>query len=1352
MRSLILGIIGAVIGYYATGGSPSGAMYGFYIGASIGAYYDYSQQEFEGTRLDDLTLQVTSYGQSIKKVYGRALVSGSVIWSTGKKEYTKTEDVGKGGSPSIKNYKYAADFLILVCEGAVDGIVKIWADTELIYDASGGNRVKNKDFKLEDMRISLGDGTNSVDTYIESIEGTGNQPAHKGYCTVRFANFQLERYGNRIPNFRFEVIANGAESDGFVTVNDMSSESATYVTEQNFFLATGREVAVSLCEEGDYFVHDLATDSYQRVETGEVMAAFLEAASVASVTFQGIAYNRMTGMVAIGAYWIGSHSTLGTSPCVVFEFFIGSSLISEYNHLGAYGAGGSGFQPQAIIPITNSIDYVVVCTGKIVKIHMPNDSFNVNITTPAFAGEICWPAIDTLRNHIWICSDVSTNLLYIIDLITFDVVRVVDTSADGTAAMGGRLTYCAKRDRMLCTPVGADPDYCYLIDPDDFNIATGKFNYEKTWASPDNAQQITAAAYDAYQDRMFIVHNNDLYQLKDDETTALIYEFATGRGFYEMEWFDDFNGLVGIDGSHSYCSLYKLDRLTGSTVYLKDVVEAVLEDSGLTSDDYDCTALASIEIDGFVKNNVGSARALLAPLQQAFFFDIIQSDGKIKMVTRGGSSIVTIPYDDIGAVEKLDSEDPPVAIGFTRMQDRELPKEISLNYLAENRNYDIAVQRTVNTVTDSDNEMTVTLPIVMSDNRAKLVSEAILRAVWVGRDKYKFSLPWTYLYLEPGDLITITDADGETILVRIVTMNFGLPYTIEIEACADEPSIYSSTTAGISSATDEIPSIARQYYSESLLFDTHLLNDEPGVTYGFYAAAAPRSGEVIPSWAGCIMYRSPNAQTWDELDTFGNSRGVTVFGIAESALADVENPYVWDRTNTVTVFVKNGDLTGLPEADVLNRENVAILGSEIIAFSGVTDNGDGSYTLDTLLRGLRGTDVNTGSHSAGEIFFLLDNANIKRIEDILANKDTTFYYTSITNNTLEYSFDSTAFTNTALGMKPYSVAHLSAYPNSSNEIVIDWVRRGRTNNEWANGIDVPLGESSELYDIEYYVEGVLEATTSNDTTEGYTLSSADRVTYIGDGVWPVYIHCYQKNAEYGRGYVSIYHTWCGSTNPAVNFANYPSLETDYDNLANETPKTWVNQWGNWDGKLRVAASGSYPGEYYIGMYTDAGTTNKRRLIYWDMPDTDINDAPITEVLTKFRVTSVGTDTTGNGFRLFMRAGGDQGSENGYFVGINGDLSGYRLVKYVSGTGSTLVTSSTSLSSANRYWIRMRIVGTCIKVKIWQDGTSEPSTWEFVEYDTDLTTGKVGIGHYEDTIGVAVYEFALAYGNDTATEI
>lgn len=53
-----------------------------------------------GSRLNDLTIQTSTYGDAIPLIYGRAKISGNIIWSSDIKETIQTRKVSSGGKGS----------------------------------------------------------------------------------------------------------------------------------------------------------------------------------------------------------------------------------------------------------------------------------------------------------------------------------------------------------------------------------------------------------------------------------------------------------------------------------------------------------------------------------------------------------------------------------------------------------------------------------------------------------------------------------------------------------------------------------------------------------------------------------------------------------------------------------------------------------------------------------------------------------------------------------------------------------------------------------------------------------------------------------------------------------------------------------------------------------------------------------------------------------------------------------------------------------------------------------------------------------------------------------------------------
>lgn len=206
MGELVLGAAGAAVA--GIPGLGITAFTGFQIGVTLGALlFPPSGPSFDRGRLDEIRIQNAQQGSPIPIMYGRNRTAGTIIWASGLKERSATSSSGGkgGGSVTTTDYSYSTSVAIMVCEGPVSKIRRIWANEQVIYDwRTGGSPTLAAWVDSDKVRIYLGNQT-TPDTAIEAAEGVGYVSAHKGMCYVVFEDLQLAEVGNNIPNFNFEV-------------------------------------------------------------------------------------------------------------------------------------------------------------------------------------------------------------------------------------------------------------------------------------------------------------------------------------------------------------------------------------------------------------------------------------------------------------------------------------------------------------------------------------------------------------------------------------------------------------------------------------------------------------------------------------------------------------------------------------------------------------------------------------------------------------------------------------------------------------------------------------------------------------------------------------------------------------------------------------------------------------------------------------------------------------------------------------------------------------------------------------------------------------------------------------------
>ncbi|MBX3597061.1 MAG: glycoside hydrolase/phage tail family protein [Rhizobiaceae bacterium] len=195
MATIVLQAAGAFIGSYlgATGAAivtAAATVGGYLIDRSLAG-----PDRIEGARLDGARAFTAEEGAPLPRVYGAARIGGTLIWATRFEEVKQTQrQGGKGGGTRVTQYSYFGNAAFALCEGPIAGIRRVWADG------------KELDLTRIEMRVYCGNETQLADPLIEVKQGAANTPAYRGVAYVVFERLPLDDFGNRLPQFNFEVL------------------------------------------------------------------------------------------------------------------------------------------------------------------------------------------------------------------------------------------------------------------------------------------------------------------------------------------------------------------------------------------------------------------------------------------------------------------------------------------------------------------------------------------------------------------------------------------------------------------------------------------------------------------------------------------------------------------------------------------------------------------------------------------------------------------------------------------------------------------------------------------------------------------------------------------------------------------------------------------------------------------------------------------------------------------------------------------------------------------------------------------------------------------------------------------
>ncbi len=1233
MARLAIQLVGGFIGASIPG-------VGFGIGAFIGGIIGNLLFPPKGTttigpRLQDLSVNASTYGKTIPFGYGTMLYNGNIIWSPGLVEHEKRETSGggKGGAPSqtVITFTYTASYAILFMEGPISTYSRIWGDTKLLRDPF---LVQNADGTIEgdldilgkfegNMTFHLGTETQTPDPTMQAEEGIGNISAHRGFAYITFTDLPLEDFGNRIPNTRAEILVNSTRLYPFRTHPNLTTANVRFsmlnfrktrvfawdivsgamhvaelkitdlsIVKSTVIPAPGGTLHFSSTEDYFRWAFDVFDNFYWPVKdtavSGDPVRRFLKV-NLDSLSWRigadhGIALRSQGVPYACGNYIDGTgiartramYGVRSGGPDILiwkrFPDLLGGIpdprgididqsdpftqiTVVDESTLPAFILGNYG-------PVIDNEGFAWVMNGVVsnqkrydqVSLVQLNE-FGViwlrNEGLAAFADKDILPGHNIVWGHLGVSFDTTTNSLILltgsgtrVDVARFNLdtkkidAQIFGSPTDGGVDIGNATSHQLYSDRRLCfEDLGSwiDYDNRFLDPPNIWFLIGANGGLDQQIAHEIDISTFTLVGNGPDDGGGYNYENWE----KPDPPTETFFQWGA--------WYNPVNhSIVHISSSDSGSPCvrtpyedvqsYFLDRegiTPDDVVNIQTIVDDLLSRSGLTGADIDTSALGREaaadpkfpefkDVIGFAVDKQQTARNVLEMLSNAFVFHLVESDWKIKAVWRGDVVVNPdiVPIEDLGA-HSFGSRRPP-EITEVRQQDAELPSRVTVSHIDQQREYQDNTQhakRAAELVTFTE-ILNIAYPLVINHSQAKLMAFISLFTAIVGRRTFEFTLPPKYIKYDPGDFLTIP-VGGVQERVIISSTDLAGSGLIKMTAMLDDPEVFQPPFGDIANVGTSAPVpqgstvLGELGLTGSVLYlmDIPLLRDLDDGT-GIYMGSTGADG-----WPGDIVFKSNSGFDYLAFQTFVSVQS-SIAGSATTVLADGITT-IFDEANSVTVFLVDSTLTlaSITEAQILDGANPALLGSEIIQFRDVVDNGDGTWTLSGLLRGRKGTEQHTASHVAGERFVFLDKAQTRRIPENESDIGALRFYKAVTIGASIDDAGAIGFTNTSIGQKPLSVVHVAITRNGSNDIIITWIRRTRVDGGWRDLVDVSLAEATESYSIDILdTPGGTVKRTLTSTTPTVTYTIGDQTTDFSGARDPVDIEIFQISAVVVRGF------------------------------------------------------------------------------------------------------------------------------------------------------------------------------------------------------------------------------------------
>lgn len=599
---------------------------------------------------------------------------------------------------------------------------------------------------------------------------------------------------------------------------------------------------------------------------------------------------------------------------------------------------------------------------------------------------------------------------------------------------------------------------------------------------------------------------NNIYKVKDG-TQILEANIASGN-FAPNKLFYTNSNFYGTSINITERSLYIAAKTVASKdIEVSSIVKSLCLEAGVAEDEIVVDSLKGIKCRGYVLANIMTAGSAIEQLANYFFFDIVESDDKLKYIKRGNPPVARIPEDDLAA--HVDGSDLPDDLESTRQPSLELPNKVTLKYMDYEADYQVNSRVARRFTIKTQSSINPEVAVVMNATQAMTMANRILYCQWNDRTTYKLYLSIKYWYLEPTDVIEV-ERDGEYKTMRITEIGYqnGI---LTVSAVAEDSSIYDVVEVADSS-NYRTTSLSYSSTTDLNLLDIPLLRDEDDANLINYMSA---NGLSPNGWGGAQVYKSLDGSSYATLNEYLTRGGI--FGVAKNALADWKDN-VPDFVNTLTVRM-NGALNSTSEANFFSKANAILVGDEILQFQYAEAKGDNVFELKHLMRGRLGTERFKNTHRIGEKVVLLNMSGLYVINSSYSEIGQERVFKAVSNGETLDDALAVKFTNNAASKMPYSPCHLGGGRDGSGNLTLQWVRRTRINGGWNNKINVPLGETTELYEVDIIKpDGTVARTIENLTSPTCIYTAAQQVSDFGSVQSSVKFTVYQISSMVGRGF------------------------------------------------------------------------------------------------------------------------------------------------------------------------------------------------------------------------------------------
>jgi hypothetical protein len=354
-------------------------------------------------------------------------------------------------------------------------------------------------------------------------------------------------------------------------------------------------------------------------------------------------------------------------------------------------------------------------------------------------------------------------------------------------------------------------------------------------------------------------------------------------------------------------------------------------------------------------------------------------------------------FSDLGVASGADTPNAGDKLKITQRDTQDLPTSIGVSHQDPDQQYAQGFQHFKQRQPSplaSANEQNIQLDnVVLSRKQARNLAATLLRRSWVNATSLDFQLPVAYLEALENDLVTLTDDEGQDYTARIIRREVGNNFVINVTAVVEDVTL-GVRGSPVQPSPDIVISTPTPVTPTFRVLDIPPLVDEDAFVPGYYIGACSAGGA---RWGGAVVYESRDGGTnYTQVATLNTQCGMGTLtsSLASGTPGDGIGSVTYDTTNNFTVSIDRDNvipLVTVTTADVEAGWNWMLIENganfEILGARDVVDNGDGTFTFDYLLRGLRGTyDSAATTKAAGsKVTFLYQARQLGAVQFVPTN-------------------------------------------------------------------------------------------------------------------------------------------------------------------------------------------------------------------------------------------------------------------------------------------------------------------------------------------------------------------------------